>query len=127
MGRNELVAANDQNWYGDDMRYDYTDGERVKEFSFPMGEAPNVFTEDIKIEPILPIDAPNPPHPPKLAVTIWRRLYGVPEFMFEGGRSAFHNSTLEADRKHQRDCMLDAGVPPEAIQPEWQKDYAGPV
>ena len=55
------------------------------------------------------------------------RIYSVPEFRFDGGRSAFHNSTLEADRRHQRWCLQDAGVPDEAIQPAWTKDYAGPV
>ena len=90
------------------MRYDYRyDDGTVHTHEFPMGEAPQEFLTENSATAV--------------------RVYGVPEFAFDGGRSAFHNSTLEEDRRHQRWCLQDAGVPDEAIQPAWNKDYAGPV
>ena len=79
------------------MRYDYRDGDQTREFDFPMGEAPP-------------------------AVGRWRRVYAMPGVRYGGGREAFHDSTLEADRRWQRWCLQDAGVPDEAIQPAWRRE-----
>ena len=89
------------------MRYDYRNNAGgIREFNFPMGEAPPTTT--------LYLGSNN--------VVVYKRVFAMPGVSYDGGPEAFHNSTLEADRRHQRWCLQDAGVPDEAIQPAWRQE-----
>ena len=92
------------------MRYDYRreDG-LVIELQFPMGHAPEE------------LYSPGLGGRPSLAGH-YKRVFAMPGVSYDGGPDAFHNSTLEADRRHQRWCLQDAGVPDEAIQPAWRQE-----
>ena len=86
------------------MIYQYRDHDgEVVERSYPMGEAPDIIYRGGEIKGS-------------------KRVYGTPAITFDGGRKAFHDSTLEADRRHQRWCLQDAGVPDDAIQPAWRRE-----
>ena len=89
------------------MRYDYrNDAGGIREFNFPMGEAPATTTVFFR----------------ESGPVVYRRVFAMPGVSYDGGPDAFHNSTLEADRRHQRWCLQDAGVPDEAIQPAWRQE-----